>query len=88
MINSISASDLKNKTSEVLNSVYYRRETIAIKKHGRTIAKIIPVVTDKRRALTEINEAITKTFGLLPNFPDVTKFRRSRKRMVTLDVPD
>ena len=76
--NSISASDLKNHASEILNDVYFGRKIAVIERYGRPIAKIIPI----EKSNESIAEVIDRYFGALPDFPDVTKFRRSRKRKI------
>ena len=43
MITTISATELKNKLSEVLNSVYYNQTTVIVEKHGKPVARIIPI---------------------------------------------
>lgn len=43
MITTISATELKNRLSEVLNQVYYNRVTFMVKKHGKPLVKIIPI---------------------------------------------
>lgn len=81
MINTISATELKNKLSEVLNSVYYNETVTVVEKHGKPIAEIVPIKKSKLSS-TDIKKALDATFGILPDFPDVTKFRRSRKRKI------
>lgn len=39
----VSATDLKNRTSEILNDVYYGKKDVIVKKHGKSVAKIVPV---------------------------------------------
>lgn len=81
-MHTISATELKNKISEVLNSVYYNKSVTIIEKHGKPIAKIVPVEDASKK--TDLKTALNRTFGSLPDFPDVTKFRRSRKKKWSL----
>ncbi|MBI4036225.1 type II toxin-antitoxin system prevent-host-death family antitoxin [Candidatus Daviesbacteria bacterium] len=81
MINTISATELKNKLSAVLNSVYYNETVTIIEKHGKPIAEIVPVKKPKTGKM-DIKKALDATFGILPDFPDVTKFRHSRRRKI------
>lgn len=77
----ISATELKNKVSEVLNSVYFTGNETVIEKYGRPIVKIIPVREVKRNR-EEIRKVLDATFGSIPDFPDVRSFRYFRKRKV------
>ena len=74
----ISATELKNRVSEVLNDVTFRGNVAIIKRYGKPIAKIVPT--------TNLDQVLDRYFGALPDFPDVTKFRRSRKKKLTLDL--
>lgn len=75
----ISATELKNRVSEVLNEVTFMGNVAVIERYGKPIAKIIPVEDNVKRNKEEIRKALNTTFGSLPDFPDVTEFRRSRK---------
>lgn len=78
----ISATELKNKLADVLNAVYYNKTTTVVKKHGKPVAKIVPIHETVYRE--SLKKALDKSFGTLPDFPDVTKFRRSRKKTFSL----
>lgn len=80
----ISATELKNRVSEVLNEVTFKGYTAVIERYGKPIAKIVPVEDSTKKDREEIRKALDSTFGSLPDFPDVTKFRRSRKRSFKL----
>ncbi len=86
MTNVISATELKNKISEVLNSVYFHGNVTVVERYGKPIAKVIPVERNKLTSREDIRKVLDATFGALPDFPDVTKFRRSRKKKLTLDL--
>lgn len=81
----ISATDLKNRVSEVLNTVYFNGTETIVEKHGKPIARIVPI-NDKAKKMSkkDIKRALDETFGILPDFPDVTKFRRSRRKTFSL----
>lgn len=81
MITTISATELKNRVSEVLNEVAFKGNIAVIERHGKPIAEIIPV-KKSRMNREDIKKALDATFGILPDFPDVTKFRRSRRRKI------
>lgn len=81
MKNTVSATELKNKVAEVLNEVYFRKTVAIVERYGKPIAKIVPM---EERSREDIKRALKETFGSLPDFPDVTKFRRSRKRSFRL----
>jgi antitoxin (DNA-binding transcriptional repressor) of toxin-antitoxin stability system len=75
-----SATNLKNNVSEILNDVYFNKKTAVVKRYGTIIAKIIPA-DDKSK---DISTVIDKYFGALPDFPDLAKKRKFRKRKVNL----
>ncbi|MBI2314793.1 type II toxin-antitoxin system Phd/YefM family antitoxin [Candidatus Daviesbacteria bacterium] len=81
----ISATELKNKLSEVLNSVYYSENVAVIEKHGKPIARIVPVEGSKKMMRKDIKRVLDETFGILPDFPDVSSYRRFRSRKISLD---
>ena len=66
----ISATELKNKVSEVLNNVYFTGNETVIEKYGKPIARIIPV-REVKKSREEIRKVLDATFGSLPDFPDV-----------------
>ncbi len=81
----ISATELKNKVSEVLNNVYFTGNETVIEKHGKPIARIVPI-NDKVKKMSkkDIKRVLDETFGILPDFPDVRKVRRSRRKTFSL----
>lgn len=79
---SLSATDLKRNTADVLNSVIYGGEIAIIERYGEPVAKIVPFSPSSKKLSKE--EVINKYFGAIPDFPDVTKFRKSRKKWPTL----
>lgn len=81
-ITNISATELKNNVSEIIDNVRLHRTIAIVKKYGRPMVKIIPFEEEKNRIGEET--LIAKTYGSLPDFPDVTKQRKSRKRSVGL----
>lgn len=85
MKNTVSATELKNKVAEVLNEVYFRKTVAIVERYGRPIAKIVPIEEKKKKTKDELKKAWRETFGCLPDFPDVTRFRRFRNRRVSLN---
>lgn len=81
MTNIISASELKNNVSEILSSVYFSGDETIIEKYGKPIVKIISIKKLERNK-EELRNALDATFGSLPDFPDVTKLRRSGRRKI------
>lgn len=79
----ISATELKNKVSEVLNEVAFKGNVAIIERYGKPIARIVPVKKEERN-VEDIRKALDETFGAIPDFPDVTKFRRSRRKTFSL----
>lgn len=82
---SISASDLKKHISEVLNDIYFHKKVAIIERYGKPIAEIVPIEKGKRKT-ANIQKALDATFGILPDFPDVKKYRRSRKKKFVLSL--
>lgn len=77
---SISASELKNNVSNILNDVYFNKKTAVIKRYGEIIAKIVPVDKEER----DIRSILDKYFGALPDFPDISKKRNFKKRSINI----
>ena len=75
----ITATELKQNTSEILNLVAYKNTIVEISKHGKIVAQITPKETfgkkDKKRLLSRF-------FGISPNFPEVHKSRSKLKRKI------
>ncbi len=84
MTTTISATELKNRVSEVLNEVVFKGNVAIIERYGRPIAKVVPVEEKSLLTREEVRKALRATFGSLPDFPDVTKFRRSRRKSFSL----
>lgn len=80
----ISATELKNRVSEVLNEVAFKGSIAIIERYGKPVAKMAPVDKKSIMSKEEIRKALDATFGSLPDFPDVTKFRRSRRKSFSL----
>lgn len=80
---SISASKLKNKVSDVLNDVHYKKNIAIIERYGKPIAKLIPIDTNQTN-ISGIKKALDNSFGSIPDFPEVTKNRASRKKPLSL----
>ncbi len=79
MTNVISASELKNNISEILNEVTFMGNVAVIERYGKPIAKIIPI-REVKRSREEIRKVLDATFGSIPDFPDVRSSRYFRKR--------
>lgn len=85
MINTISATELKNKLSDVLNLVYYNETVTIVEKHGKPVAKIVPVDRPNKMSKKDIKKVLDETFGSIPDFPDVTKARTFHSRRISFD---
>lgn len=82
MITTISATELKNRVSEILDEVYFNGKTVVVERYGKPLVEILPI--EKGAKKVEVKKALDATFGILPDFPDVTKFRVSRHRKIKL----
>lgn len=78
MITTVSATELKNRVADILNDVAFKGSTAIIERHGKVIAKLVPA--------GNLDRVLDKYFGALPDFPDVTKFRKSRKKKLVLSL--
>ena len=68
----VTASDLKNNTSDYLNRIKYEKVEIIIERHGEQIARLVPISSKKRgqsmdEAHRRVNKNLSKSFGSLPN---------------------
>ena len=78
----ISATELKKRVSEVLNTVRYEKREAVVERHGKPIARIVPVLkADKKK---DVSALLKKYYGIMPDFPDVTTMRHFRKRNIKL----
>jgi antitoxin (DNA-binding transcriptional repressor) of toxin-antitoxin stability system len=77
----ISITELKNNISEVVNMVHFNKKTAYIERHNKVVAKLVPV-EDKpdSKERKQAYKKIESFFGAIPDFPDVTKSRRSSRR--------
>ena len=83
MKNIITATDLKNRTAEILNDSYFKGKTILVGRYGKPIAKIVPI-RDTTNNTIKFKKVLKTTFGILPDFPDITKARKSRRKSLKL----
>ncbi len=76
----IDASKARNNFFKLLDDVFTNDKTFVIRKAGITVAKLEkagkPV---KKMSVRGIEDALKKTFGSFPDFPDVADDRVSRK---------
>jgi prevent-host-death family protein len=77
----VTASELKNNLAEVLNKVAFGNTRVEVERHGKVIAEIVP---PKDSGVVETKKRMAELFGALPDFPDVTKDRYTRKKDLTL----
>jgi len=77
----VSSTELKRKTSKIINLVGFGKTIAIVEKYGQPLVKITPVVAEKE---TNLKEKADKYFGAIPDFPSVSKNRNFRKRNTTL----
>lgn len=73
----VTATELRKNAADILNRVYYEKRTALVERAGRVIVRMVP------------GELLSKplripSFGAAPDFPDVTKDRHSRKKLLKL----
>lgn len=83
----ITATELKNKISEVLNLVYFKNTSAIIERHGKAIARIVPIEREapSKKSRKNIKETLDNLFGSIPDFPDITRERRFKRKKVSLE---
>lgn len=82
-MNRISATDLKNRVAEVLNTVMVTGTETIVERYGKPVVKITPFRKTKETKIN-LNRALINSFGSIPDFPEVTKFRKPRRKALTL----
>lgn len=80
---SFTATELKNNPAEILNLAVYGGYEVMIKKYGEEIAKVVPI--KRNMVKKDYRKIMAKYLGAIPDFPDVTKFRRSRRYVKIFD---
>lgn len=75
----VTATELKTNPSHIINRVMYEKKTAIVKRHGKTVLEMIPK-SDITSDTFNVHAALKKSFGSIPDFPDVTKFRTSNSR--------
>lgn len=84
----ITATELKEKISEVLNLVYFKNTSAIIERHGKAIARIVPIEREEapsKKSRKNIKETLDNLFGSIPDFPDITRERRFKRKKVSLE---
>lgn len=79
----ISASELKRNVSEILNAVHFEKKITVIERYGKPIVKIVPF-DENNTSEKSVAPLLKEYFGVLPDFPDVRKNRKFRKRTIRL----
>ena len=78
----INATDARNDFFNMIDLVAKTSQAIYISKDMEIIVKMEPV--EEKKDIKDIEKTLKATFGSLPSFPDVTKFRRSRQKSFSL----
>jgi len=81
MTKTVTATELRTKTAEIIDKAFYKGITTLVLKHGKVVAKVVPagVKTD-----AEIQKDLDDTFGSIPDFPKITR-TFSKRSEVSLD---
>ena len=75
----ISATDLKRETADIINEVYYKGISANITRHGKPIVRLVPISTSD-----ELIESKNATFGAIPDFPEVASNRHFKSKSIDL----
>ncbi|OGG12463.1 hypothetical protein A2875_04340 [Candidatus Gottesmanbacteria bacterium RIFCSPHIGHO2_01_FULL_46_14] len=73
----VTATDLRKNAADILNRVYYEKKVALIERAGKVIVRMNPEEPS-------LIPSLIRSFGAIADFPDVTKDRRSRKRLLRL----
>ncbi len=73
----VTATELRKNAADILNRVYYEKKIALIERAGTVIVRMAP----EERGL---RPTLNRSFGAIPDFPDVIKDRRSKKRLLKL----
>ncbi len=74
----VTATELRNNASDILNRVYYEKKVALIERAGKVIVRIIP--EDAKASKESFLEIWNRYAGTIPDFPDVKKYRRNKRR--------
>ena len=58
----ISTTELKEKISEIINEVNYGKAEITVERHGKVVAKIVPIPDND---VLTVNDVAELTYGML-----------------------
>ncbi len=80
----VTATELKNNSADILNRVYYEKKTALIERHGKVIAMLNP------KAITVPKETPAEVWkrygGSMPDLSDVRKFRTSNSNRFKINI--
>ncbi|MBI5619856.1 type II toxin-antitoxin system Phd/YefM family antitoxin [Candidatus Gottesmanbacteria bacterium] len=77
----VTATDFRTNAADILNRVMYEKRVIRIERHGKAVAKIMPI---DDAVTISMRDKLMKSYGAIPDFPDVKKFRRNKRHWRTL----
>ncbi len=77
MTRTVTATELKVKTSEILDDVAFNKTTSLIERNGRLIAKLVPLENYANRE-NRVRVALKDSFGSIPDFPLVKRYKSRR----------
>lgn len=83
-ITKVSASDLKNNTSEILNMVAYGGYEAIVERYGEDFVRILPILNTSK-VKKDYKLLLNKYYGSDPDFPEVYKNRLSKKHVKIFD---
>lgn len=73
----VTATELRKNAADILNRVYYEKKIALVERAGKVIVRMHP------EALS-VSPLSIKSFGAVPDFPDVIADRRSRKKFLKI----
>jgi prevent-host-death family protein len=79
----VAISDARATLPGIVARVNRSNEEVIITAYGKPVAKLLPAEPDKKKKV-DYKKALEESFGILPDFPDVTKYRVSRKKPIKL----
>lgn len=80
----VTATELKNNVSDILNRVIFTGSETIVERYGKPVVKIMPFSERNRKRRLDLKRALDESFGSLPDFPDVTRERKSSRSFFKL----
>ena len=86
MSTTVPITKFKDFTEVMVDAIRARKEVKIVEEAGgEPVAMIVPVKEKKKMGEEEMKEFLKRTFGSMPDFPDVVSMRRSKSREIAYE---